>query len=230
MPVRTITPRRGSIAGWFPSFKLQRMVRYESTLERDCLYLLDFDPAVIWFEEQPIQITYEYAGKTHRYTPDFQVIRGIRACPESHAQEQCELIECKPERLAGSDENQRKFDAARHWCAHEGWRFTVQTETLIRGGFRLGNAKQLSLYARIDNHEQARVAIIEHLSDGCAVGLESLVAHVAERVRSATAEMIRGQVLRLAFQHMLHIPVDDAPLSPTSMVTLASISATGARS
>jgi hypothetical protein len=33
--------------GKFPSIKLNRMVGYESLIERDFIYLLDFDPAAL---------------------------------------------------------------------------------------------------------------------------------------------------------------------------------------
>jgi hypothetical protein len=39
MSVRKVTNRGGNIIGKFPSFKMKRAIQFESTLERDYLYL-----------------------------------------------------------------------------------------------------------------------------------------------------------------------------------------------
>ena len=50
------------------------MTAFESTLERDFLLLLDFDPDVEFFEEQPVKIIYHDAhGQRRTYTPDVLV-------------------------------------------------------------------------------------------------------------------------------------------------------------
>ena len=79
--------------------KMQRMIAFELLLERDFLYLLDYDPVVMQFEEQPERIAYEYGEKTHHYTPDFRVVEA----------EQTALVECKPERFVNSEENRRPW-------------------------------------------------------------------------------------------------------------------------
>ena len=74
MPVRNVTNRGGNVIGRFPSLKMQRMIAFESLLERDFIYLLDYDAAVTWFEEQPLTIEYEHEGKLLHYTPDFHLV------------------------------------------------------------------------------------------------------------------------------------------------------------
>jgi len=71
MPVRKVSHHGKNIIGRFPSVKLERMVAYESLLELDFLYLLDFERDVITYEEQPVTIDYEHNRKQLRYTPDF---------------------------------------------------------------------------------------------------------------------------------------------------------------
>ena len=107
MPVRTPSNRGGNTIGWFASYKMRRSIAYESLLECDYLYLLDFADEVVAFEEQPLTITYQHAGRTHRYTPDFRVSQGGHEL----------LIECKPLALVGTDENRRKFAAGEAWAA-----------------------------------------------------------------------------------------------------------------
>jgi len=44
--------------GKFASVKTGRIAWYESLLERDYMYLLDFDPDVTYWHEQPLKIRY----------------------------------------------------------------------------------------------------------------------------------------------------------------------------
>ena len=105
MSVRKVSNRGGNIIGRFPSLKLGRMVAFESLIERDFIYLLDFESDVTWFAEQPLTIPYQHKGKTRSYTPDFHVIRDNQNI----------LVECKPQKFISKDDNQRKFAAAQVW-------------------------------------------------------------------------------------------------------------------
>jgi len=63
---------------------------YESTIERDFVFFLKFDPTVVTYQAQPMIISWTDAeGNTHTYTPDFLVVRTDRK----------EIVECKPEAL-----------------------------------------------------------------------------------------------------------------------------------
>jgi len=62
------------------SRKNNRMITSESTLERDLYMLMEFDPFVESFEEQPLKITYKNSkGGDSTYTPD--VICNLRTAP-----------------------------------------------------------------------------------------------------------------------------------------------------
>ena len=68
----------GSVSGHF-SFRKEKSIAFESTLERDLLYLLEFNDSVIDVEEQPFTIEYtNHNGKLVTYTPDFFVNRGVK--------------------------------------------------------------------------------------------------------------------------------------------------------
>lgn len=99
--------------GYFPSLKMRRMVAFESLIEQDFLYILDYEQDIITFAEQPVRIEYEWQGKILHYTPDFHVVRlGGQG-----------LVECKPQTLVASEENQRKFKVAAEWCRKQDWSF-----------------------------------------------------------------------------------------------------------
>src|ERR1043166_4047701 len=88
MPVRNI-PRYGAgrkNLGKFASVKTGRVAWYESLLEKDFMYLLDYDRDVSYWHEQPLRIRFSHGGKVHRYTPDLEV----------HSTAQKNLIEINP--------------------------------------------------------------------------------------------------------------------------------------
>ena len=62
MAVRKVSGRGRNMIGHFPSLKMRRMVAFESLIEQDFLYILDYEQDVIAFAEQPVRIEYEWQG------------------------------------------------------------------------------------------------------------------------------------------------------------------------
>jgi hypothetical protein len=112
-----------------------RSVAHESSLERDFVTLCRFDLDVIGVEEQPVSIHWtDAAGRTHRYTPDYRVVRRTGT----------DIVEVKYRAdLKEKWANYRPaFAAARAWAAGQGMRFRIATDHGIRGPL-LANAKRL---------------------------------------------------------------------------------------
>lgn len=61
--------------GKYPSWKMQRMLQWESPHELNAMRLLDADPGVDRFREQPLTITYMVDEIEHRHVPDLEVVR-----------------------------------------------------------------------------------------------------------------------------------------------------------
>lgn len=59
--------------GKYPSWKAGRMLQFESINELNAFRLLDADPNVVAFNEQPCVITYLVDGKEHSHFPDLFV-------------------------------------------------------------------------------------------------------------------------------------------------------------
>src|SRR5438093_13525364 len=71
MPTRIVPKNYRNLTGLVHNSRTSTMTAFESSLERDLLLLLDFDPDVESFEEQPVKIKYhEDHGRRHTYTPD----------------------------------------------------------------------------------------------------------------------------------------------------------------
>src|SRR5260370_38242789 len=106
MPVRKVSNRGGNIIGSFPPQVKGENVKYESTIERDLVYFLKFDPTVITYHAQPMVITGTDAeGNTHTFTPDFLAVRTDRK----------EIIECKPEALISSSHALQQIAIGCEW-------------------------------------------------------------------------------------------------------------------
>lgn len=209
MPVRTVSNRgRRNVIGYFPSMKMRRMVQFESTLERDLIYLLDFDQQVATFEEQPLKIVYQYEGKTLTYTPDFQMVS---------TSGRVMLLECKPHCFVGREENQRKFGAAQAWCATRGWEFQVVTDEQLRTGYRIQNVKLLTQHARheVNVKDKGKInAFLAGTSQSVTIG-DVMVA-----VNRAKPTAVIIPILHMAYHHEVHLALNETPLNPETPIYL----------
>lgn len=70
---RVVSRSRARPTGKFPSWKMQRMVQWESHNELNAYRLLDATPDVKAFHEQPLLLRYTLDGEEHRHYPDVLV-------------------------------------------------------------------------------------------------------------------------------------------------------------
>jgi hypothetical protein len=135
-PARKIGMTYRSLSAIQPSEKNGRPVRAESALERDACCLLEFNPDVLEYVEQPLTIRYIEQEKTRRYTPDFFVRYATDKPPQ--------LVEIKyaADLRANQAQFAQRFLAARQHAEAEGWEFSVWTEAEIQTPY-LKNAKFL---------------------------------------------------------------------------------------
>lgn len=130
---RKIGPTRLSVSGLY-CFRGERMIAYESTLERDLLRKFAFSHRVMTVETQPLTIEWrDPAGYSRRYTPDALV--HWRWMGEYWRNRDVPwLIEVKPR----SEIRKRwtrwhaKFRMAYRYAAERGWRFRIFDEARIR--------------------------------------------------------------------------------------------------
>jgi TnsA-like endonuclease N terminal len=187
----------GAIQGTFPSLKLKRSVRYTSTLERDLLFVLEYDAQVLRYQEQPFAVTATVDGSDHRYLPDYAL----------WTPQQQTLVECKPAALLPDPHTRQQIAVGTAWAAAHGWQFEVVTDTALREGCRLANLKLLWRYSRLPLSPGQRRAF----DDALAKTRESTIGQLAQ-----TPEHIPA-VLHLLFHHDLHTDLS-LPLGAASRV------------
>lgn len=136
MKSRKVVTRSGrGFRGYFPSRKLNRMVEWESLLERDAILHFEFSHGVVDYQEQPEIIYYEQDGETRKYHPDFAL--RLRNDELIH-------IEVKPKVKLETPGLQERFRAiAKRYQVHPA-HFRILTEDDLRKEPRLSTLKKLA--------------------------------------------------------------------------------------
>ncbi|HEV2881376.1 MAG TPA: TnsA endonuclease N-terminal domain-containing protein [Pyrinomonadaceae bacterium] len=207
MPVRKIS-NKGSkkVIGKFASLKMKRAIWWESPLERDYIYLLEFDPDVMSYEEQPLHIEYYIDGKKHRYTPDFFVRRADKRI----------VVEVKPEEEAFKEKYQHLFRTASYICARNGYEFVVVTNTMIRVQPQLDNIKLLTKYQRVPiDDPQYQLVCYELFAENHETSLGAVMEFFASR------NISKQTIYSLLYWGILSVDLM-LPIGVESMVRLSS--------
>jgi len=204
MRVRRITNGGRKVIGKFPSIKNGKMVWWESQLERDYFYLLEIDPDVISYQEQPLKIRYYLDGEPHRYTPDIRVIRLNGK----------EIVEVKLKEVAEKEEYVQLFKRVDPICRAKGYEFVVATEETIRIQPRLDNIKLIYKYAKATVTSEHQILLYSIFS-----GQESL--SLGEIINGFNARQISQNVVYALIYHGI-LSVDfTQPIGKTSAAWLS---------
>lgn len=136
-PVRKVVKKgKGSRRGCMPmSLKIKRGLEVESMNEFDLSMILEVDPNVEFYCEQPHTFTYKRDGKDHTYTPDFWV-RLKNSATEL-------MIEVKPWEKANSEKWQDFFSYVRPVIEGDGYKYVILTDRDIRRMPRLQNVRDI---------------------------------------------------------------------------------------
>jgi hypothetical protein len=144
-PSRKIPIGSRSVTGTMPSGD-----RFESALERDLMYLLEFDSSVDKIVPQPVSIKYlDGDGKLHSYTPDILIYYRENKSAEKNLRIILGEVKYREDLRLNFKEYRPKFKAAIRYAKERGWRFRLFTEREIRTQY-LKNAKFLSQYKKFD--------------------------------------------------------------------------------
>jgi hypothetical protein len=124
-PTRKVRSNGRTVVGEFSSQK-RLSVQFESALEENLLYILNFDSDVLSFHDQPLKIEYkDDRGRTRSYTPDYLVEYRNRN-PVLFEVKSSELLKNNYEVLAPG------FEAAKLFASKKGWEFQVITDKEVK--------------------------------------------------------------------------------------------------
>lgn len=208
MPVRIIKKSGSSVVGSFPSTKMGRPIRYESTLERDFIYLLEFTDSVTYFEEQPMTVSMRLSdGLSHFYTPDFLVVDNMLPT----------INEIKPSTQLCEPHTIQQIEIGKRWADENNYLFRLYTEKEIRFGTRLENIKLLFRYSQTNIPFFVLRAINEVFRcKGSPISFEELDRFLGQVTHFECGKYI----LALLFHHYLETNLDEliSKKSPISII------------
>lgn len=197
-----------SVSGSYP-FRSEKSISFESTLERDLLVLLEYDPRVVDVIEQPVTIEYENSnGRKVTYTPDYLVHYRTASSLFINNSNRSRLIEVKPQFALKSkwQELKPKFRVGMSYAKQQGWRFCIYDEVRIRGQY-LKNIRFINRYKnyQFDQIEGERITAylklvghtaIDHLleclyirSDDKGIALAQVWSLIAEKILACDMTM-----------------------------------------
>ncbi len=188
-PTRKIRSSKSSLRGKVFSTKTNSAHDFESSLERDFLELIEFDPNVSFYVEQPVTIFYEDNGSTKSYTPDFLLKYRSGIMPASSYSPLLVEIKYADDLKKNRNILKAKFDAAEKYASEKDWRFKVLTEKEIRNDY-LKNAKFLGYYAKFDDVPIEDFTLLLTKMKALRVSTPQELIIAAARTESRQAELL----------------------------------------
>lgn len=169
-PVRRIGVQSRSVTGTMPNGN-----RYESTLERDFMLLMQFDPAVDVYTPQPLTMTYrDDDGQSRRYTPDGLIEWRVDR-PVHDPRPVLVEIKYREDFIGKWREWRARARAAKVFAAEKGWLFMIFTEREIRTP-ALENATFLLPYLRRKSAPEIEQWLLDRLTELVETTPRALVA------------------------------------------------------
>lgn len=191
---KVVTRSRARPTGKYPSWKLGRMVQWESHNELNAYRLLDADPTVKTFQEQPAEIRFVLDGEEHRHYPDTLV----------ELQGRQEFWEIKPESEALHPDVVRRTELLARALPAKGFAYCmVLAEDLAREP-RLGNLLTVLKFGRtaISPLERERLRIA--FSNGRTLTWADVVGgDLGSNSRNAVCRLLLEGVLVLDMERAL---------------------------
>ncbi|VXC35754.1 TnsA endonuclease-like protein [Bacillus sp. 349Y] len=195
-----------SIRGKHNSSKMHQMIPWESTLERDFIKLLDFDPTVVSFKFQPEQINFVYKGKQRKYYPDFLVVRNDFTKY---------IYEVKAFGKIGEDVNKVKFQVGMKFCNERNMKYVVVTEKDIRKGFLIENLDVLSEVRQESTSSTVMNEVIKLIEQ---LGGKAKIAFLKEKMKPIREDEAENNIYYLIYTHQLSMDLISFPINDESIV------------
>lgn len=198
---KVVSRSRSRGTGKYPSWKMNRMMQWESPHELNAMRLLDADPTVSAFMEQPLIVHYVLAGVEHKHFPDLEVHRrGFR-----------ELWEIKTDEDAASLDVEARTLLMTRGLPAFGYSYRVALSSELERQPRLGTALKILRDGR------ASITPIEREVVRCAFVRGELRHWGDLRDCSLGFYRARAAVTRLVLEGMVRISTDSPLCDRTEM-------------
>lgn len=203
-PVRAFPTYKGqrNYPGWLWTATTGSLIGYESLLERDRVWLADFDPSVRWIVSQPFWVSGRDGERVRRHVPDFLLDTTTAGLV---------VVDVKPAELLAEPQVFEALAWCRRLCENKGWGYEVWSGD---DPVRLRNVRFLGAARRARTvDEEALVKVAEAAEPGMTLSqLETAVA--------LDGPVARAAVLALLWSGRCSVDLS-SPLSPASVLQAA---------
>ncbi|WP_372999788.1 TnsA endonuclease N-terminal domain-containing protein [Lutispora sp.] len=187
--------------------KLKRSVHMYSDLEYDDWVLIETDPNVSDFCEQPVKIKRFYDGRYAESIIDMWVKYRDNTEQFLEIKYSNELDVNNPKSLR----TLKQIRIQQDWCSENGYKHIVRTEKEIRSNpVYLENMKQLLPYLREDGstNELDKKRVLNFISNE-----RYSISNIAEYLESISKQRILAVILNLIYRGEIHSNVANVPIS-----------------
>ncbi|HEY1682170.1 MAG TPA: TnsA endonuclease N-terminal domain-containing protein [Candidatus Tumulicola sp.] len=165
-----------SVTGHHASHKTGRSHAFESTLERDFITLVEFDPTVHDYDEQPVRIAFRGRdGRRHYHVPDFLVHFDQERLPGQRSR--LYQVKYDAELRAKWRDFKPALLAASRYAKEHGWEFQIITDRHIRTTY-LSNARFLLPYVRYAPNQDDAAVLLDSLNELREATADGLLASI----------------------------------------------------
>lgn len=180
MKNRKIGYTYSSVSGYY-SFRKEKSIAFESTLERDLLVTLEFNDSVCDVVEQPVTLLYENSnGKTVSYTPDFLVYfkQPNENVNITKLTRKPLLIEVKPNKILQKKfpELKQKFKIGMKYALENDMIFKIYDEFKIRNDY-YEKIKFLNRYKNLQYDEHTIDTVINYIHNVESTTIDTLLEY-----------------------------------------------------
>jgi hypothetical protein len=197
---RVVTPSKGRVVGRMYSCKSQKLVPWESQLERDAMLLLDLTPEVVGYESQPMWLLYSWGGKERLYYPDILL-------ETAHGEK---VVEIKPADKLLEHGVLSRFAAIRSVLEEKGYAFEIWTEEQIYAQPRWSNVLMLQHYRLLGGITYSLLSVAEVFAGKQRATIGKLAQRLsADGAMEAVLPYIAGGILCVDY---------NVPITPASEV------------
>lgn len=198
---KVVTRSRGRATGKYPSWKMGRMIQWESVNELNAYRLLDANPGAIAYYEQPLTILFVLNGETHKHFPDTLVQWGAER----------ELWEIKPLSEAIRPEYVERTRFLEAALPQHGFAYRLILAEDLRKEPRLSNVLMLLKFGRAPISDLAREQFRQIMLTTAGVPWRLVVdGEFGPKSRNIACRLILEGVLAADLDH---------PLLPDSVLT-----------
>jgi hypothetical protein len=198
---KVVSRSRARPTGKYPSWKMGRMLQWESHNELNAFRLLDANPSVREFHEQPAEIHYSLHGEKHRHYPDILVV---------YSSAKKEFWEIKPKKEASAPETVQRTELLSAQLPIKGFGYRMVLGEDISKQPRLANILDILHYGRrpVNDIERERLRLI--FNQGSIAWGAIKGGLLGSAGRKNVSRLVLEGVLRLNLEHEL---TESTPLS-----------------